>query len=90
MPERIERDHRSPISYPGVIALQDGSRLAVMIIDINSEGCKVACEGSLPIGQRVRLETAGGNCTLAQIRWSLPGSAGLQFEESDNPIPGHS
>lgn len=79
LPEWIDREERQPASYPSIVVLADGTRLPATIANVSSEGCQLECSALLPIGQIVRVETAGGNSAQASVRWAYPGRAGLRF-----------
>jgi len=51
----------------------------VTIIDMSEEGCKIRCLHILPIGQVVQLQIPAFQPSVATVRWSLPGVAGLKF-----------
>jgi len=82
LPGWIDRDDREPTSFTGAVVLPDGESIPVTIADVSSVGCRVECEGTLPIGAKVRL-AVGGKSVAAHVRWALPGSAGLRLAEDD-------
>ena len=82
LPGWIDRDDREPTSFAGTVVLADGESVPVTIVDASSAGCRVECEGTLPIGAKVRL-AVGGKSVAAHVRWALPGSAGLRLAEED-------
>ena len=79
LPGWIDRERREPTSYPAVVMLADGRRLAVTITNISHQGCQVQCKRTLPIGQSVKLELAGSIKANASVRWAVSGTAGLRF-----------
>ena len=79
LPGWIDRENRQATSYPAIVTLADGRRLAVTITNISHQGCQVECTETLPIGQAVGIELAGGINADGSVRWAVPGSAGLRF-----------
>ena len=75
----MDRIAREPTAFPAVIVLPDGQRSSVIITDVSNVGCQVEGPETLPIGQTVRIELAGGISADASVRWELNGRAGLQF-----------
>ena len=60
----------------------DGHKVAVVVIDISREGCRLeAEEGSLKIGEKIELEVPKYGTFPAQIRWALGNEAGAVFLE---------
>ena len=74
-----DRNSRETTSYPAIVILTGGQRLPVTIANISNEGCQVECAETLPIGETVRIELAGGIKADANVRWAIPGRAGLRF-----------
>ncbi len=75
----IDRVAREPAAFPAIVVLSNGQRAPVMITDVSNGGCQVKGAETLPIGQLVRIEVAGGIIADASVRWELNGRAGLQF-----------
>lgn len=78
MPGWIGRREREPVMLPGSVVLCTGRSIAVTMVDMSPEGCRVECDETLPIAATVRLEV-GGVIANAHVRWALPGAAGLQL-----------
>jgi hypothetical protein len=78
LPGWIGRDDREPAALPGVIILADGSQIPVTITDVSDNGCRVDCTETLPIKTTVQLQV-GSERLAAEVRWALPGAAGLQI-----------
>ena len=62
--------------------LPDGRSIAVTIRDVSANGCCVECDETLPAPQAVRLDL-GDDSIDAEVRWALPGAAGLQLKNQD-------
>lgn len=78
MPGWIGRREREPVALPGSVVLCTGRSIPVTLVDMSVEGCRVECDEILQIAARVSLEV-GGVIANAQVRWALPGAAGLQL-----------
>ena len=60
----------------------DSTEVDVAIHDMSLEGCRLECgDLTLQIGEWLDLEVAGLDGLRGQVRWSLLGSAGLQFQK---------
>ena len=79
-PGWIDRNEREPSSFPGVVILPGGARREVIISNVSAMGCRVECHEMLIIGAKVKLEV-GDTLIDAEVRWALPGSAGLRMLE---------
>jgi hypothetical protein len=75
----VKRQERVPVYLAGSVRLNDGKKLAVIITDLSSDGCKVQSRQMLPIGEIVELAVPGRVSLHASIRWSLAGETGLQY-----------
>jgi hypothetical protein len=53
--------------------------MSVIITDISSDGCKLSCRKTLPIGEFIELSVPGCAIFKAQVRWWRSGEAGLFF-----------
>lgn len=81
VPGWIDRDHREEASFPATIELADGRRFQVTITNVSIAGCQLQTRETLPIGASVQLCVSGQKLP-ADVRWALPGSAGLRFDEA--------
>lgn len=77
-PGWIDRDERHPVNTSGMIELRNGNRYAVRVTNATNAGCQITCEETLPIGARLSLEVHGQTIN-ADVRWALPGLAGLRI-----------
>lgn len=78
VPGWVEREEREPVSFGGSVVLPDGRSFPVKIRDVSANGCCVECDEALPIAQIVRLDLEDDSIE-AEVRWALPGAAGLQL-----------
>ena len=74
-----ERGDRRLVNVSAVAYLSDGSAISVHLTNISYEGCQVELEEMLPIGEKLKLALPRLGEISAQVRWSLPGRAGLHF-----------
>lgn len=78
-PGWIKRTDRDAAYVSASIRLRDGRKIAVVITDISSDGCKVSCRRILPIGEVVELAISGRASFQASVRWWVPGNAALHL-----------
>ena len=80
-PQRVEskRADRPLVRLRGSIHLSNGLRFPVTVTDVSKEGCKVASNHLLPIGEIVQLAIQGRDLVPVSIRWAILGKAGLRF-----------
>ncbi len=82
----IDRAGREPASFPAIVVLAEGQRIAVTITNISSAGCQIDCAETLSIGQAVRIELAGDIAAHASVRWAISGHAGLRFSVASSTV----
>ena len=75
----IDRSERRPVRVTAIASLPDGGEISVRLTDISNEGCKLETDDHLPIGSRITLDLPRLGEITAQVRWSLPGRAGIRF-----------
>ena len=75
----VKRADRTLVRLRGSIHLPNGLRLPVTVTDVSEEGCKVASNQMLPIGEIVQLAIQGRDMIPVSIRWTICGKAGLRF-----------
>jgi len=80
----VGRKDRHPLDIDAVVHRADGSKSAVKLSNFSDEGCRIECDGDFLIGERLQIAIPRMGQVKAQVRWSLPGSAGAKFlAESD-------
>ena len=82
MPGWIKRNDRQPTYLSASVRLHGGRKIPVVITDLSSDGCKVSCRQTLPVAEMVELSVKGGAMFRANVRWWIPGKAGLLFVEA--------
>lgn len=80
-PGQIKRAPRVDTRFNASLTDSDGHVVPVTVIDISREGCRLETDGSLKIGEKVRLEVPKYGTFPAQIRWALGNEAGAVFLE---------
>jgi hypothetical protein len=80
----IGRKDRHLVGIDAVVHRTDGSKAPVKLTNFSDEGCRIEAGGEFRIGERLQIAIPRMGQVKAQIRWSLPGSAGAKFlAESD-------
>ena len=80
----IGRKDRQDVAIDAVVQRADGSKAPVTLTNFSDEGCRIETDGELRIGERLNIAIPRMGHLKAQVRWSLPGSAGARFVvESD-------
>jgi hypothetical protein len=82
--EWVGRKDRLAVEIEAVAHRTDGSSTPVKLTDCSDEGCRVEMVGDFEIGEHVQIAIPRMGHIKAQVRWALPGSAGMRFiTESD-------
>lgn len=80
----VGRKDRHPVEVDAVVHRTDGSKSPVKLSNFSDEGCRIEADGEFRIGERLQIAIPRMGHVKAQVRWSLPGSAGARFlAESD-------
>lgn len=77
----VGRKDRHPIETDAVVHRDDGSDAPVKVTNVSDEGCRIESSDEFRIGERLSIAIPGIGRVKAQVRWSLPGSAGAKFLE---------
>ena len=77
--EWIGRKDRQPVQIDAVLYRGDGSNAPVKLTNFTEEGCRIESDSDLQIGERLAIALPRMGPIKAQVRWSLPGSAGARF-----------
>jgi hypothetical protein len=75
----IGRKDRYAVDVLAMARRGDGSTTAVKLTNFSDEGCRVDGGDIFKIGELVELAIPELGTVEAQVRWALPGSAGLRF-----------
>jgi len=80
----VGRRDRHAVEIDAVVYRDDGSKQPVTLSNFSDEGCRIEGGSDFRIGERLQIAIPRMGQVKAQIRWSLPGSAGARFlAESD-------
>ena len=75
----VGRKDRHLVEVDAVIHRADGSDVPAKVTNISDEGCRIESNEHFNIGERVTIAIPRMGTVRAQIRWSLPDSAGAKF-----------
>lgn len=75
----VGRKDRHAVKVDAVVHRADGSKADVKVTNISDEGCRIDSAEHFSIGERVTIAIPRMGTVKAQIRWSLPDSAGAKF-----------
>lgn len=78
------RNDRKQVDLAAFVHRGDHSPLPVMVTDLTEEGCRIAADVTLRIGEQIRLEIPQLGYLNAQIRWAMAGEAGARFNNDDH------
>lgn len=73
----------------GYALLADGTTLAVKLVDLSYEGCKVRTDHPLASGDRFKLSVFHRGLIGAEVVWCKDGIAGLTFSTYEVPTRAH-
>ena len=78
------RKDRHPVEIDATVMRTDGSKEPVKLSNFSDEGCRIEANGDFHIGERLQIAIPRMGHIKAQVRWTMPGSAGARFvAESD-------
>lgn len=83
------RPERRPVELSGYGVLADGSTIAIALVDLSYEGCKVRTAAALSPGDRMKLSVFHRGLIEAEVRWYEDGIAGLTFSTYEVPTRPH-
>ncbi|MBO9622871.1 MAG: PilZ domain-containing protein [Sphingomonas sp.] len=77
-PRRVERED---VHYRARAQAADGKPLALLIVNISPHGLMARCDQELQAGDRIRVTLPAVGTIAAEVRWSLGGRLGCEFEK---------
>jgi hypothetical protein len=83
------RPERRLVELSGYAVLADGATIAIALVDLSYEGCKVRTDAELKPGDRMKLSVFHRGLIEAEVRWFADGIAGLTFSTYEVPGPQH-
>jgi hypothetical protein len=79
----IGRKDRYAVDVTAVAHRANGCTTPVKLTNFSDEGCRVEAEHMFTIGEMVELAIPDLGTVEAQVRWALPGSAGMRFVDGE-------
>ncbi|HWI89046.1 MAG TPA: PilZ domain-containing protein [Sphingomicrobium sp.] len=78
------RKERFPVEIDAVVHRTDGTRFQARVSNFSDQGCRIATDRDVHIGERLQIAVPHIGEVRTQVRWALPGAAGTRFlTESD-------
>jgi hypothetical protein len=74
------REMRDDVHYRARAFGPDARQLTFLIVNISPHGLMARCETELKVGDRIRIVLPAIGSTVAEVRWSLGGRTGCEFE----------
>ncbi|MBO9712842.1 PilZ domain-containing protein [Sphingomonas sp.] len=71
---------RDAVHYRARAFGPDARQLNLLIVNISAHGLMARCDAALEIGQRIRVNLPIIGVMVAEVRWSLGGRIGCQFD----------
>jgi hypothetical protein len=85
-----DRQPRRKVELKGFGVLEDGTTLAISVLDLSYDGCKVQTASALVPGILLKISILGARGSVpAVVRWCKEGQAGLRFSQEDAPKKSH-
>jgi hypothetical protein len=78
----VRREERDEVHFRARAFGPDAQPLNLLIVNISPHGLMARCETEYPIGSRVRVNLPLIGVVVAEIRWSLGGRIGCQFDQA--------
>jgi hypothetical protein len=78
----VRREERDEVHYRARAFGPDARQLGFLIVNISPHGLMARCEAPLEVGDRIRVVLPIAGPTVAEVRWSLGGRIGCQFESA--------
>jgi len=90
-PDDLPRADRRSVEIRGFLRTDEGSRIAVVVVNLSYDGCRIETPVPLEPGTSVRLSTRLGEAD-AEVSWCSGTEAGLQFKghssvQAQEPAP---
>ncbi len=76
------REGRDDVHYRARAFGPDARQLTFLIVNISPHGLMARCEDCFEIGDRIRVVFPHIGSVVAEVRWSLGGRLGAQFERA--------
>ena len=78
----IRRENRDEVHYRARAFGPDAKQHTLLVVNLSPHGLMARCDSCFEIGDRVRIQLPIVGVVIAEIRWSLGGRLGAQFEQA--------
>ncbi len=78
----IRREGRDEVHYRVKAFGPDARQLNLLVVNISPHGLMARCERDFEIGDRIRMTLPAVGVVAGDIRWSLGGRIGVQFDSA--------
>jgi hypothetical protein len=78
----IRREGRDDVYYRARAFGPDAKQLTFLIVNISPHGLMARCDDAFEVGDRIRVVLPQVGSVVAEVRWSLGGRIGTQFERA--------
>ncbi|RYD95415.1 MAG: PilZ domain-containing protein [Sphingomonadales bacterium] len=76
----VRREGRDDVHYRARAFGPDAKLHTLLIVNISPHGLMARCDACFEVGDRIRIQMPVIGVMVAEIRWSLGGRLGAQFE----------
>ncbi len=76
----IRREDRDEVHYRARAFGPDARQLTLLVVNVSPHGLMARCDNDFAIGQRLRVNLPAIGTVAAEVRWSLGGRIGCQFD----------
>ncbi|WP_404339540.1 PilZ domain-containing protein [Sphingomonas sp. MMS12-HWE2-04] len=75
-------EERDDVHYRTRAMVPDGRQLSLTIVNISPHGLMARCDTQLETGDKLRVTLPQAGAVVGEIRWSLGGRLGCQFDRA--------
>lgn len=76
----VRREGRDEVHYRARVFGPDAKQHTFLIVNISPHGLMARCDNCFEVGDRIRIQLPVVGVTVGEIRWSLGGRVGAQFD----------
>lgn len=76
----VRRENRDDVHYRARAFGPDARQLTLLIVNISPHGLMARCDTEFQVGDRIRVNLPVAGTVAAEVRWSLGGRLGCQFD----------
>ena len=76
----VRREGRDDVHFRAKAFGPDAKALNFVVVNISPHGMMARCERSFEVGERIRIAFPIVGAVIAEVRWSLGGRIGCQFD----------